>query len=345
MPHDEAPVELPLLALGATGFSPNQRQAIETALGRLASPSARWRLQPFADGDAWWVNGSRVQVLRDGNLRVGAGVPTEHALHLNLEEVDRPIAFSQPLATREFQPHCEFRLDREATMQPILRDFENWLRLVRAQFALGAMVMRRGPALRQTLQHLEYGGQLLAVLDYREGVIGIHPKADPALLWVAEWHKRPPAAHGLPAGFVECTPAQLLWAYLRRTQQELLPERYRTSVIHFRHPPRVPVRWVRDSQLAILRELRSAPTDLQQLQLRTGYPHAVIAHDLSCLYYVGSVTTTASKAAPASAPGDLPESTGVGGGWSPSRPGLVGGDLTAPVSLGVMNAGQDPRDA
>src|SRR4051812_36041652 len=89
------PIETPLLALGASGFSPTQRQTIEAALARLGSAAGRWRLQPFAEGDAWWVNGRRMQLLRGGNVRVGAGLPTEHALHLDLRDVDRPIAFSQ----------------------------------------------------------------------------------------------------------------------------------------------------------------------------------------------------------------------------------------------------------
>src|SRR4051812_38830957 len=117
------PIEIPLLALGASGFAPTQRQTIEAALARAGSPVARWRLQPFAEGDAWFLNGRRTQLLRGGNVRVGAGLPTEHALHFDLRDVDRPVAFAQPVAAPDFQPHCDFVLEQESSIHAVLRQF------------------------------------------------------------------------------------------------------------------------------------------------------------------------------------------------------------------------------
>ncbi|TWO68837.1 hypothetical protein FN976_20775 [Caenimonas sedimenti] len=290
--------EEPTLLLGATGFSPAQREAIQGLLARLPGTGPGWSLVPFSEADGWWVNGSRIKLLQDGNLRVKAGQPTEHALHLDLAEIDRPVAFCAPLAAPDFEPLCVFDLADEASVLSALAHFHDWLRVLRAQFALGAMVVQRGASLRGTVHHLIHQGNLLAVLDYRNGHAGIHPGAEAADLWEAEWDKRPASAAELPPRFVDCTPAQLVWAYVRRTRRDMLPERYRTETIYFRHAPRVPLRWLRDSLLAVVRELNSLPASFQELRQRTGISEAVLAQDLGCMYYAGAITTTASKAAP-----------------------------------------------
>lgn len=290
--------EEPILLLGATGFSPAQRDTIQALLGRLPEGGPRWALVPFAEADGWWVNGGRIQLLADGNLRVKAGQPTEHALHLDLAEIDRPVGFSTPLAAKEFEPRCVFDLGEAASVFKALQDFHEWLRVLRAQFALGAMVVQRGASLRGTIHHLVHQGNLLAVLDYRNGHAGIHPAAEAADLWEAEWQKRPAAVAELPPRFVDCTPAQLVWAYVRRTRNDMLPPRYRTDTIYFRHAPRVPLRWLRDSLLALVRELNTAPGSFTELRQRTGIADAAVARDLACLYYAGAITTTPEKAAP-----------------------------------------------
>jgi len=294
----DAHIEKPILQLGAAGFSVEDRDRIAGALARLPDGWTPWRLGPFAEADAWWVDGSRTEVLSDGNLQVGAGLANESAISLNLTGIDRPIAFSAPLATTQFEPRCVFQLDDEVGMHSALHMFGTWLQPLQAEYVVAAMVMRRGAALRHTVHHLNHRGVLLAVLDYRDGQIGILPTATPADLWDAEWDKRPPTAHDLPRNFIKYTPAELLWTYVRRTPRDLLPMRYRTAKIYYRHVPHVPVRWLRDSQLAVLRELNTQPGTYAGLLRRTGLPEDVLAMDLSCLYYAGAITTTAKKAAP-----------------------------------------------
>jgi hypothetical protein len=58
----------------------------------------------------------------------------------------------------------------------------------------------------------------------------------------------------------------------------------------------VPLRWIRDSQLLLLRELSVAPGTLLALSYRTGYPCDKLENDLACLYFAGSITTTRAKA-------------------------------------------------
>lgn len=295
---EDAGPEQPILWLGATGFPPRQRALLDASLARTPL-LPQWRIGPFGDADAWLVNGANVRVLPDGNLRVAAGVPTEHALHLDLAEVDRPVAFATPLPDADFEPRCTFDVDSRQSIHAALLQFDHWLRLVRAQFVLGARILRQISHLRQGIFHVNHEGRLLAVFDFHEGKAGLLPEAHPVDLWEARWDRRPVGASDLPPGFLQCTPAQFAWAYVRRTDRDLLPPRYASEPIFFRHAPKVPLRWLSDSQLTLLRELSAEPCTLDILRQRTSLPVNQLRRDLACLYYAGSITTTLAKARPA----------------------------------------------
>jgi hypothetical protein len=328
-----SPTEQPILWLGMSGFAPEQRPVLEASLTRSpGSPS--WRTCAFGDADAWLVNGANVRVMPDGNLKVAPGLPTERALNLNLSEVDRPVAFGLPLASNDFEPRCTFHPGSEASIHGVLAQFEGWLRLLRAEFVLGAQLIERGETLLRGVYHVSHNGSLLAVIDLQEGKCAIAPGAHPVDLWEAEWAKRPVGARDMPPGFVSTTPARLAWAYVRRTDRDLLPPRYHTAPIYYRHVPRVPVRWLQDSQLLLLRELSVEPGTFQALRQRTGFSVKDLEHDLTCLYYASSITTTQSRAAqlsPAGRDSYLPSS---GPGLeSLLSSGVNPSDLTAPALL------------
>lgn len=328
--------EQPILWLGMSGFAPRQRPVLEDSLAR-SSGSPSWRICAFGDADAWLVNGGNVRVMTGGNLKVAAGLPTEHALNLNLSEVDRPVAFGLPLASGDVEPRCTFDPASQPSIHGVLAKFDGWLRLLRAQFVLGAQLIAHGAQLRRDVYHVSYNGSLLAVIDFFEGKSAISPNAHPVDLWEAQWHKRPVGARDMPPGFVPVTPAQLAWAYVHRTDRDLLPQRYRTAPIYYRHVPRVPVRWLHDSQLMLLRELSVEPATFDSLRQRTGLSGKQLEHDLACLYYATAITTTPSKAAkisparesgnPASSEPGLDSLLSKGGNWGQRV------HLTAPVLL------------
>jgi hypothetical protein len=288
--------EQPILWLGMSGFTPEQRASLQGVLDRPGN-QPRWRVCAFGDADAWWVNGGRAQLTADGNLRVGGGLPTERALKLNLSEVDRPVAFALPLLSDDFEPRCTFDPLSMPGILGALLQFETWLWLTRAEFVLGAQIVRCAPQARHGVYQVSQGGRLLAVIDFQQGRAAIMPRAHPVDLWEAQWDKRPEGAHDLPESFAPTTPAQLAWAYVRRTDRDLLPPRYRTETIYYRHVPGVPMRWLRDSQLMLLRELSAEPATLTTLRQLTGMPITDVEHDLTCLYYAGAITTTRSRAA------------------------------------------------
>ena len=339
MPADSSPrvpVEQPILWLGMSGFTAQQRTVLETSLNRPGS-LPRWRTCAFGDADAWWVNGSHVSIGPDGNLRVAPGLPTEQGLKLNLSEVDRPIAFATPLAGDEFEPRHKFDPVSEPSIHGVLLQFETWLWLTRAQFALGAQIVNRGAELRHGVYQVSHSGRLLAVLDFQQGRAALLPKVHPVDLWEAQWDRRPIGAHDLPETFVRVTPAQMAWAYVRRSDRDMLPSRYRTELIYYRKVPAVPMRWLRDSQLMLLRELSADPSTVEGLRQSTGMSIAQITNDLTCLYYAGAITTTPSKAAarPAARHDSQPQTSG------PDLDSLLRNDahshypqdLTAPAQL------------
>ncbi len=290
-------LERPILYVGMTGFSPQQRADLTAIVARPNGGWPIWRVGPFWEADAWWINGSRISLLPNGDLRILAGQPTEQALNLKLEEVNRPVAFSTPLAVPDFEPACTFDPSSESSMHKVLQRFDVWLQPLLFRSALGALIIEGGTALRGSIYHVLSKSTLLAVLDFRHGKAAVLPTALPGDLKDAHWDKRPNGAHDLPESFSPCTPAQLVWIHARHTGHDLLPARYRTEVLYYRHAPRVPMGWLRDSMLRVLSALAVEPGTFQALRERTGIADALLASDLACLYYAGAVTTTAFKAA------------------------------------------------
>ena len=318
--------EQPVLWLGMAGFGPRERAVLDASLARPEG-LPRWRVGAFGDADAWWVNGSKVRTTPEGNLKVSPGLPTEHTLNLDLGEVDRPIAFALPVVSDDLEPRCTFDPVSEPSIAAVLSQFDHWLLLLRAQFVLGAQLIERTPQLQRGVYHVSHAGRLLAVLDFEQGRAALAPRAQPVDLWAAEWLKRPTGAHDLPESFVPITPVQLSWTYVRRTERDMLPPRYRTHTIHYRHVPGVPLRWLTDSLLVMLRELSAGPGSMEALQRRTALPQATIEHDLSCLYYAYAITTTAARASPSMA--SEPEFDSIFRGAVPPHP--MDADRTAPA--------------
>lgn len=289
--------EQPIFWLGLVGFAPDQRTAIESALTRVAA-LPQWRLAPFRESDAWFVNGAKCRLVPGGNLRVAPGMPNELSVNLDLGGVDRPVAFADPLAATDLEPRHRFDAASPGGVQGVLLQFDGWLRFARAQFVLGRQVVQLGARLRHGIFHIASRSKLLAVLDFRHGQAALAPQLQPGDLRDAEWAKRPEGAAVLPEQFLVCSTAQLAWSYVRRTERDLLPARYRELAVHYRGKPRVPLRWLRDSQLMLLKELAAESATVPELCQRTGLATEQVERDLSCLYYAAAVTTTQSKAAP-----------------------------------------------
>jgi hypothetical protein len=218
------------------------------------------------------------------------------------------------------------------------------LRPLRSQFVLGGQLIARENELLPGIYHVSHRGQLLAVMDFHEWRIGILRKADPADFELAQWDRRPLEAHDIPSHFLRSSLTHLRWIYAQRTERDVLPSRYRSKPVYFRHAPAVPMRWIRDSQLILLRELSQAAGDFDALLRRTALTHAQLTRDLASLYFAGSITTTPDKAGAATFTGGEDSLPGRSrNGLAQALPGAPAGpptlpvrkhDLTAPAQLG-----------
>ena len=287
--------ERPRFWISLVGFDAAQRRRLADSLATMPG-SVSWREGEFADADGWLVNGARLRILQDGNVEVEPGLASERTVKLDLAQVDRPVAFATPLP-EDFEPLATFDPAVEASLYAVLLRMEAWLALRRAQFALGRAIVGRGATLRHTVHHLAVDGKLVAVLNFQTGKAALSPNLHPEHIPMAAWTRRPPGAGETPPGFLAFTIAQISWSYVRRTEQKLLPARYLRETIYYRHVPRVPTHWMRDSQLQLLHELAAEGANASALQERTGLSHEQMLHDLSCLYYAGAITTTSTKAA------------------------------------------------
>lgn len=286
----------PVIWLGLAGFTPEQRQQLKGLLAQLPKGGIAWQLCAFAEADAWLVSGEKCRLVAADTLKILAGLPSERTVQLDLDQVDRPVAFSLPLASGEFDPKLTFDLGSLPSLLKVLQHFASWLRPLRSQYVLGGQLIARESELLPGIYHVSHQGSLLAVMDFHEWRIGISRKADPVDFEFAKWDRRPLEAHDIPPQFLRSSLTQLRWIYAQRTERDVLPARYRSRPIYFRRAPEVPMRWLRDPQLLLLRELSVQASDFAALRQRTGLPQPQLVRELASLYFAGSITTTPDKA-------------------------------------------------
>lgn len=337
-------LELPILRLGLAGFSAEQQQLARAAVEAAAPPTATWALGALADADAWWVNGARTLLMSDGTLRIGSGAPAGHPMQLNLPDVDRPIAFSKPLPQPPFEAAYSFDLNDRRQCVGILDRFTAWLRPMLAQFSLASCIIEHHAALGGGSFEVLLNGLLIAVVDMR-GDVGVLPTAGPGDLEEAIWRRAATSRPQIPEHFARISMSQLMWGFAMRTQRDVLPPHYRTGLIYYRRPPRLPQRALQDSHLLVLRELASGSGTLDEVGLRTGMSEPELVRDLGALYLVGAITSNPRRAAhSAMRRVEVPDSVLSGphsensrsarpvrSGAAPRRPFIS--DLTVPASL------------
>jgi hypothetical protein len=337
-------IELPVFHLGAGGFSPAQQHVLSDAV-RAASGPTQWLIGELAGADAWWVNGARLQMLGQDRVRVGPGSPAEKSVQLYLPEIDRPVAFSQPIACPQFQPAFTFDPSSQPSINAVLEKFDAWLSPLTAQFCLASHIVEHQTALGSGVFDVSVNGSLVAVVDMK-GDIGVLPSTGPADFEQSFWRRRPDAPV-MPEQFVRTSLSQLIWQYAVRTQRDVLPAHYRTGLLYFRRPPRLPQRVLKDSHLLIMRELAREPMTFQALLQRTHLGEAMLSKDLAALYFVGAVTSNPKRACVSQRPRPVDQPDGMPGPHSglPSaidtvpplplpRKSRPVNDKTAPAALG-----------
>jgi hypothetical protein len=289
-------IEVPVLRIGLAGFSEAQQRAAAEAVRAARSARAEWQIANFPDADAWWLEGSRTMVLPGAILRVQPGVPSGRSVQLALGDVDRPVAFTLPLAVEGFQPAVTFDPANQPQTLAVLNQFANWLQNMLSQFCLASSLAEQQPTLSSGSWEVLRGADLLAVVDLRLGA-AVAPGVGASDLAEASWCIRDHGAVKIPAAFPRSSVSQLMWQYALRTQRDLLPPHYRQQPLYFRRPPKLPQRQLRDAHLLLLRELVAQPgLTFEQLQQTTGLTEVPLARHLSALYVVGSITANPRRA-------------------------------------------------
>jgi hypothetical protein len=335
--------ELPVLRLGLAGFTDLQQQQAAAMAQAQRCTRAQWTLAPLAEADAILVEGSRTQQLADGTLRIAPGTVGARSLQIVLAEIDRPIAFSRPVAARHFQAPHTFDFADPASCRDVLRKFTAWLQPTLAQFNLASSIVEHQPSIGTGAYEVLRGSDLIAVIDLSLGT-AVSPDATPGDFEDATWCIRDRGGVEIPEHFAHASLSQLMWQYVARTERDLLPKHYRTRPLYFRRPPRLPQRLLKDAHLFLLRELAAAPGQrFAQLQRAMNADDATLARHLASLYYVGAITANPRRAGGNTLerrPDDPDSGTGaVSGVPSQFEPGMAPplrrpvSDLTAPAQL------------
>lgn len=284
--------ELPVLRLGLAGFTDQEQRQLAQAVKTVAVGVVHWVICELDAADAWLVNGTRVQDMGEGRIRINAGVPTARSIQLSLEDTERPMAFSQPCKVA--LPAFTFDLGSRPSLAAVLHKFETWHAALVAQFCLASHIVEHESALRGGVYELRQGDTLIAVV-HLHGETAVLPSAGPADFDQSVWHRIAEDAP-IPDNFVRATMSHLMWQFGTRTQLDVLPQHYRAGPIYFRRSPRVAHRLLDDAHLFLLRELANDAATFDALQRRSGLAEDRLAHNLAALYYVGSITSNPKRA-------------------------------------------------
>lgn len=284
-------MEQPVLRLGLLGFPLVDYQMIQSAIGQLGAVGPSWELVDFEHADAWCVNGASIEQIQGNSVLVRTLQPLQPLVSLDPSQIDRPIAFTEPLPN-DIQAAHLVNFQNTALLQVGLQRFEAWLRLLRVQFTLGSELVMRQNELSQGVYHvIDLHGRLLAVANLKKWTVAILKSTSPADFEESSWVHRPGTADDVPASFISISVAKLMWTYAVRTRLDPLPERYRKEIIYLRKLPKLPVGWLRDEHLVLLRSLSAQPYRFTDLQRKTELPQDLLTRSLAALYFAGAITT------------------------------------------------------
>ncbi len=288
-------LERPIFWLGLAGLSPPQRALLNACLPHEPSSLPAWRVAKFSEADAWCVSGASAELMDDGNLRVPDSRHGQPDTVIDFRKLDRPLAFTKPLAWEELEPLDQFDPASERAVQMTLKKFETALQKLRALFSLGAFIRRSLPELQPLAYHVVHRSTLLAVVDLSLRHVHYLPELSPLQLEEAVWLARQPSDGGAgpaAARFAQASLSEVMWQFAQRSAADVLPEQFETGPIRLRHAPRVPKTLLKESQVTLLRMLAAQSTSLQDLlQQNASFNRPQLGRDLAGLYFDGAVAS------------------------------------------------------
>ena len=285
----------PIFWLGLVGLSPQQRAALVAVLPHQPTSLPAWRVAKFSEADAWCISGAAARLHDDGTLTIPDSRSAESELLLKLDQVDRPLAFTTPLAAPEIEPLTTFEPESEPAVRMLLKKFEARLQPLRAQYFLGALLYQRLGSLPYAVYGLTHQTVLLAVVDIPRRHIHYLADASPVQLEQARWDPWTPSSDAVPPRFKQVGLREVMWQFAQHSSDDLLPEAFKTKAIRLLRLPQVPEAWLKDSQRTVLGALKAGPIYREQL-LRSGVNPEQLVRDLGSLYFDGAVSTVPGEA-------------------------------------------------
>ncbi|NJM44392.1 MAG: hypothetical protein HC858_11215, partial [Brachymonas sp.] len=138
--------------------------------------------------------------------------------------------------------------------------------------------------------HVQQQDALLAVVDFNLLEVALRRDAHYLEFNDAYWASRPASAVS-PDTFVKIPLERLMWEYARRSDRQLLPQRYLSQMISLRRYPRIPIRSMSETELAVLALLRQQSLTFVQLREKTGLSLSQLQQLLGALYFSGAITS------------------------------------------------------
>ena len=218
-------MQTPVMRMGLVGF----QEADDLYLCKLLKTRGailQWERWPFVEADALWINGAKAEPAKDGLVRVPSPDPLRPDTLLDLRELERPMAFTQPMGNRKLQPPMLFDPHNAASVDQVLRIYEGLLRPLALQLTLARSIADQLDRLASPTYHLTLRGNMVAVVNIG-GPVGISSALLPADLASADWSSRPSAAGTCPDHFMRTSFGELMWQFTTRTPNDLLPDKYR----------------------------------------------------------------------------------------------------------------------
>lgn len=223
--------ERPTLLLGLIGFTEYEQQAIAAQL--LPGGEVHWEIiSDLADSDALLAYGGRSRVVGTGEVLVDSAKFGHAPVRLTLPKLDRPIAFSSPLADPDFKPAWTFDASPMSLLR-MLAKFSRWLHTRVAFFHLANLMIQNAPKLHGSHVYHVVGAddRLIAVVNLHDQT-GVLPDAGLADFERALWLPRAESAASIPEGFATRDTQDLIWEFSTRTGCNLMPARFPRRPIH-----------------------------------------------------------------------------------------------------------------
>ena len=208
----------------------------------------------------------------------------------------RPVGqLGMPLDPATGQPTTAPSAHWKECLQRLLSRLEDKLADLVAWHSLAGAVYQHHAAghPREHLWNLEQENQLVAVVDFKRQMVGLHPQAiefTPDFAGIC-WVRKPSTAR-MPEEFVTQRLARLMWQFAKRSKLDLLPANYWKHRICLKSLPHLHVQDLSTLEIAVINYMvQYKVCTLQEMGQNLGIGASVLARNVAGLFLAGALDT------------------------------------------------------